>query len=64
MDRATDDDSNGYEAVASVFIAGRGTRTRAGDAIGAAVVKSWASALPLCLAPVIPSQVPHSPARN
>ena len=41
-----DDGSNGYEAVAPVYIAGRGTRARVGDAIGAAVVKAWASAFP------------------
>lgn len=42
----TDDGSNGYEAVAALYIAGRGTRARVGDAIGAAVVRAWASAFP------------------
>lgn len=42
----TDDSSNGYEAVAALYIAGRGTRARVGDSIGAAVVKAWASAFP------------------
>lgn len=41
----TDDDlSNGYEGVASIYIAGRGTRPAAGDSIGAAVVRRWAHA--------------------
>ncbi len=34
MGTATEDDSNGYEAVANIYIAGRGTRPRAGDSIG------------------------------
>jgi SAM-dependent methyltransferase len=42
-----EDHSNGYEAIASIYIAGRGTRARAGDAIGAQVVKSWAAGLPM-----------------
>jgi len=42
----TDDPSNGYEAVAAAFIAGRGTRRRRGDAIGARTVRAWADALP------------------
>lgn len=46
MGTATEDGSNGYEAVANLYIAGRGTRPRAGDAIGAAVVKAWAGAFP------------------
>jgi SAM-dependent methyltransferase len=46
MDTATDDGSNGYEAVANIYIAGRGTRARVGDSIGAAVVKAWADAFP------------------
>lgn len=37
------DSSNGYEAVASIYIGGRGTRARVGDAIGASVVKAWAA---------------------
>jgi SAM-dependent methyltransferase len=41
-----EDVSNGYEAVANIYIAGRGTRPLVGDAIGAAVVKAWADAFP------------------
>ena len=41
-----EDVSNGYEAVANIYIAGRGTRSRVGDSIGAAVVKDWAVAFP------------------
>lgn len=37
-----DDDSNGYEGIASIYVAGRGTRPRVGDAIGAATVRAWA----------------------
>ena len=44
MDTATEDGSSGYEAVANIYIAGRGTRSRVGDSIGAAVVKAWADA--------------------
>lgn len=43
---ADEDGSNGYEAVANLYIAGRGTRARVGDSIGAAVVKAWAEAFP------------------
>jgi SAM-dependent methyltransferase len=39
-----EDVSSGYEAVANIYIAGRGTRSRVGDSIGAAVVKAWADA--------------------
>lgn len=46
MGTATEDSSNGYEAVANIYIAGRGTRARVGDSIGAAVVKAWADAFP------------------
>jgi SAM-dependent methyltransferase len=42
MGAPTGDGSNGYEAVAPLYIAGRGTRPRDGDAIGAAIVKAWA----------------------
>lgn len=42
-----DDGSNGYEAVASAYIGGRGTRPLAGDAIGAATVQAWAQAFPV-----------------
>jgi len=47
MDNATGDGSNGYEAVANIYIDGRGTRARVGDSIGAAVVKAWAGGFPL-----------------
>jgi SAM-dependent methyltransferase len=46
MGTATEDGSNGYEAVANIYIAGRGTRARVGDSIGAAVVKAWADSFP------------------
>lgn len=46
MGTATEDGSNGYEEVAGIYIAGRGTRARVGDSIGAAVVKAWAGAFP------------------
>lgn len=46
MSTAIEDGSNGYEAVANSYIAGRGTRARVGDSIGAAVVKTWAAAFP------------------
>ena len=42
----TVDDSNGYEGIASIYIAGRGTRPLVGDAIGAAIVEAWAQAFP------------------
>jgi SAM-dependent methyltransferase len=42
----THDASNGYEDVADMFIARRGTRRAVGDAIGAAVVHAWAEAFP------------------
>lgn len=38
----TEDGSNGYEAIANAYIAGRGTRPLVGDAIGAATVRTWA----------------------
>src|SRR5918996_725172 len=41
-----EDGSNGYEAVATIYIAGRGTRSRVGDSIGATVVKAWSDAFP------------------
>lgn len=47
MSTAIEDGSNGYEAVANSYIAGRGTRARVGDSIGAAVVKAWADAFPV-----------------
>ena len=46
MSSAAEDGSNGYEAVANIYIAGRGTRARVGDPIGAAIVKAWAAAFP------------------
>ena len=46
MGTATEDGSSGYEAVANIYIAGRGTRSRVGDSIGAAVVTAWADAFP------------------
>jgi SAM-dependent methyltransferase len=47
MSSTPEDGSNGYEAVAGIYIAGRGTRARVGDSVGAAVVKGWAAAFPL-----------------
>lgn len=44
MHTATEDGSNGYEAVADIYIAGRGTRSRVSESVGAAVVKAWADA--------------------
>src|SRR5215211_2274312 len=41
-----EDGSNGYEGIASLYVAGRGTRPLAGDAIGAATVRAWADAFP------------------
>lgn len=46
MSKATADDSNGYEAVADIYIAGRGTRAIVGDSVGAAVVRGWAETFP------------------
>jgi cyclopropane fatty-acyl-phospholipid synthase-like methyltransferase len=46
VDTPTDDGANGYEAIANIYIAGRGTRSHVGDSIGAAVVKAWADAFP------------------
>lgn len=40
------DRSNGYEGVADIFIAARGTRPAVGDAIGAATVRAWAEGFP------------------
>ena len=42
----TDDESNGYEGIASIYVAGRGTRPRVGEAIGAATVRAWAQGFP------------------
>lgn len=41
-----DDESNGYEGIAGIYVAGRGTRPLIGDAIGAATVRAWAQDLP------------------
>jgi SAM-dependent methyltransferase len=46
MGTPSDDGSNGYEAVANIYIAGRGTRARVGDSVGAGVVKAWAATFP------------------
>jgi SAM-dependent methyltransferase len=42
----SEDGSNGYEGIASIYVAGRGTRPLVGDAIGAATVRAWAQAFP------------------
>jgi SAM-dependent methyltransferase len=42
----TDDGSNGYEGIAHLYVAGRGTRPLVGDAIGAAIVRAWAQSFP------------------
>ena len=42
----SEDGSSGYEAIASIYIAGRGTRPLVGDAIGAATVRAWAHTFP------------------
>jgi SAM-dependent methyltransferase len=42
----TEDGSNGYEEIASIYVARRGTRPRVGDAIGAATVQAWAQDFP------------------
>jgi SAM-dependent methyltransferase len=46
MSTAPDDGSSGYEAIANIYIAGRGTRARVGDSVGASVVKAWAETFP------------------
>lgn len=46
MGTAHKDGSNGYEAIATRYISGRGTRSFVGDAIGASVVKTWAASFP------------------
>ena len=43
----SEDGSNGYDRIASLYVAGRGTRPVVGDAIGAAIVRAWAQAVPL-----------------
>jgi len=42
----SEDGSNGYEEIAGIYVARRGTRPLVGDSIGAAVVKAWADAFP------------------
>lgn len=42
----SEDDSNGYEGVADIYVAGRGSRPRTGEAIGAATVRAWAQTFP------------------
>ena len=42
----SEDGSNGYEGIASIYVAGRGTRPLVGDAIDAATVRAWAQAFP------------------
>lgn len=42
----SEDGSNGYEEIASIYIAGRGTRALIGDSVGAATVRAWAQAFP------------------
>ncbi len=42
----SEDGSNGYEGIASIYVAGRGARPLVGDAIGAATVRAWARAFP------------------
>ena len=43
---SSQDGSNGYEGIASIYVAGRGTRPLAGDAVGAATVRAWTRAFP------------------
>lgn len=45
MGKPTEDASNGYEAIAPLYIAGRGARSPVGDSIGASIVKAWAGDL-------------------
>ena len=40
----TEDGSNGYEGIANIYVAGRGTRPLVGDAIGATIVRAWSQA--------------------
>ena len=42
----TEDESNGYEGIAGIYVAGRGTRPLIGDAVGAAIVRTWAQDFP------------------
>lgn len=43
MGKVAPDGSNGYEAVAPLYIGGRGTRPSVRDSIGALIVRAWAS---------------------
>ena len=40
----SEDGSNGYDGIANIYVAGRGTRPLVGDAIGAGTVRAWAQA--------------------
>jgi SAM-dependent methyltransferase len=42
----SEDGSSGYEGIADIYIAGRGTRPLVGDTIGAAIVRAWAEGFP------------------
>src|SRR5262245_16871368 len=42
----SEDGSNGYEGMASIYVARPATRPLAGHAIGAATVRAWAQAFP------------------
>lgn len=46
MESSANDGSNGYDAIANLYIAGRGSRPRVGDSVGAAVIKAWARSFP------------------
>ncbi len=41
-----EDGSNGYEGIANIYVARRGTRPLVGDAIGADIVRAWARHFP------------------
>ena len=42
----SEDESNGYEGIARLYMAARGTRSAVGDAIGAGIVRAWAQGFP------------------
>lgn len=42
----SEDGSNGYEGIAEIYVARRGTRPLVGDAIGAVTVRAWAESFP------------------
>jgi SAM-dependent methyltransferase len=46
MSAASENDSSGYEAIAHLYIAGRGRRSTVVESVGAAVVKGWAATFP------------------